>query len=265
MFCGNCGGKLDSNGLCSNCAKTVTKQPLVNQEINNNDNSNKNNKRIFIIIGAIVSILLVGVLLFVLLANNNNSDDKKRSKTLENLEKNEYLKFTLDDNDFYIGDKVSIYKSKNISYNDKYVDENSKISSDSIMSQTFYNVDEDAQFLGAMYCPAGNDCDYDDTKLIKANFYKDSNVVVNGKLKFGMTYNDVVRLYGDEDGTFYQDSDLLVWTFGEKGKIGEPYYILRFDNGGIWSLGDLYEIRIGVWWYEGEYEHTVIKGKEGDK
>lgn len=261
MFCGSCGGKLDSNGLCSNCAQQVMTQPVVETVPKENKN---NNKKIIIIVAAI-GVILVALLVFLFFFNNSNGDDKKRSETLVNLGKNEYLKFTLGEDEFYIGDKISTYRSKNYSYDERYIDENAKVKSDSIMSQTFYNELDDAQFLGAMYCPAGNDCDYDDTKLIKANFYKDSNVVVNGKLKFGMTYNDVVRLYGEEDGTFYQDSELLVWTFGEKGKIGEPYYILRFDNGGIWSLGDLYEIRIGVWWYEGEYEHTVIKGKEGDK
>lgn len=261
MFCGFCGGKLDSSGMCTNCVKPA-KQPEVPPTPTN---SNKNNKKMFVAIVIIVGVFSILALVLFLSAIRGNGDDKKRSETLVNLGKNEYLKFTLGEDEFYIGDKISTYRSKNYSYDERYIDENAKVKSDSIMSQTFYNELDDAQFLGAMYCPAGNDCDYDDTKLIKANFYKDSNVVVNGKLKFGMTYNDVVRLYGEEDGTFYQDSELLVWTFGEKGKIGEPYYILRFDNGGIWSLGDLYEIRIGVWWYEGEYEHTVIKDKEGDK
>ena len=39
---------------------------------------------------------------------------------------------------------------------------------------------------------------------------------------------------------------------GDDGKIGEPYYLLRFN-----SSGRLEEIRIGVWWYEDEYEYTL--------
>lgn len=261
MFCGFCGGKLDSSGMCTNCVKPA-KQPEVPPTPTN---SNKNNKKMFVATVIIVGVFSILALVLFLSAIRGNGDDKKRSETLVNLEKNEYLKFTLGEDEFYIGDKISTYRSKNYSYDERYIDENAKVKSDSIMSQTFYNELDDAQFLGAMYCPAGDECLYDDTSLIKINFYEESDVVVNDYIKFGMSYDDIVEKYGKEDGTFYQDSDLLVWTFGEKGKIGEPYYILRFDNGGIWSLGDLYEIRIGVWWYEGEYEHTVIKDKDGDK
>lgn len=261
MFCGFCGGKLDSSGMCTNCVKPA-KQPEVPPTPTN---SNKNDKKMFVAIVIIVGVFSILALVLFLSAIRGNGDDKKRSKVLTSLEKSEYLKFTIGEDEFYLGDKISTYKSKKISYNDEYVDENSKIASDSIMSQTFYNVDEEAQFLGALYCQAGDECSYDDSIMVKINFYEDSDVVVNDYIKFGMYYEDIVEKYGKEDGTFYQDSELLVWTFGEKGKVGEPYYILRFDEGGWFSLGDLIEIRIGVWWYEGEYEHTVIKDKDGDK
>ena len=55
----------------------------------------------------------------------------------------------------------------------------------------------------------------------------------------------------------YQDEELLVWTFGEKGKVGTPYYVLRFDNNSFLADGEITEIRMGIWWYEEEYKHSV--------
>ena len=245
MFCGKCGNKIDG-GICPNCDNLSTNEVL----------KTKNNKKLILFCSIAVLFLLAVILFFVLNSKN------QRSETLTNLEKNDYLKFSLDDNTFYLGDTVSDYKLKKYSYDETYLSEDAYVASDSIISQTFYNEKEEAQFLGALYCKDGSNCSYDDTILVKINFYEDSDVVVNEYIKFGMTYDDIVEKYGKEDGKFYQDSELLVWTFGEKGKIGEPYYILRFDNGGWFSTGDLIEIRIGVWWYDGEYEHTVIKESE---
>ena len=91
MFCGSCGGKLDGNGLCSNCAQQVMTQPVVETVPKENKN---NNKKIIIIVAAI-GVILVALLVFLFFFNNSNGDDKKRSETLVNLGKNEYLKFTL--------------------------------------------------------------------------------------------------------------------------------------------------------------------------
>ena len=71
-------------------------------------------------------------------------------------------------------------------------------------------------------------------------------------LRIGLTYEEVKEKYGKEDGEFYQDESFLVWTFGEGGKIGNPYYLVKFN-----SNERVEEIRIGVWWYEDEYEYTL--------
>lgn len=248
MFCGKCGNKIDG-GRCPNCDN-------LNNQLVDTAIKTENNKKIFLFCSIIALFLIVVVLFFVLNSKN------QRSETLTNLEKSDYLKFSLDGNTFYLGDKVSDYRLKKYSYDETYLSEDAHVASDSIISQTFYNEQEDAQFLGALYCKEGSNCSYEDTVIVKINFYEESDVIVNDYIKFGMKYDDIVKKYGKEDGQFYQDSELLVWTFGEKGKIGEPYYILRFDNSGWFSTGKLIEIRIGVWWYEGEYEHTVIKEVE---
>ena len=121
----------------------------------------------------------------------------------------------------------------------------------------FYDKEKVAQFLGAFYCAESEKCKYDDTLLIKINFYEDSEVVVNDFIKYGVKYDEIVEKYGKEDGAFYQDEELLVWTFGEKGKIGTPYYVLRFDNDSFLANGEITEIRMGIWWYEEEYKHSV--------
>ena len=81
---------------------------------------------------------------------------------------------------------------------------------------------------------------------------KDTDIIINDYIKIGMKYDDVVDEYGEEDGKFYQDKSFLVWSLGEKNKIGEPYYLLKFN-----SSKKVEEIRIGIWWFEEEFEHIV--------
>ena len=88
--------------------------------------------------------------------------------------------------------------------------------------------------------------------MIKANFYKKSNVIIDDFLKIGLSYDEVKEEYGKEDGKFYQDNSFLVWSFKEEGKIGNPYYLIKFN-----SKEKVEEIRIGVWWYEDEFSNTV--------
>lgn len=217
------------------------------------------NKKLLIIGG--VLIVALGAL-FLLMSKGPG----KRAKTLMNLEQNEYQKFKIGDQEFYIGKDVPTYKSKGLSYIDDYISDEDRVIADSIAPYVFY-IDGKPMFYGSLYCASTKECKYDDTILIKINFYRDSNVIVNDFIKYGMKYDEVVEKYGKEDGAFYMDETALVWAFGEKGKIGEPYYILKFDSGGLFSFySGLSEIRMGVWWYEGEYERTIVKtNSEGGK
>lgn len=251
MNCNRCGFLLINNSkFCENCGNKI--------EINNKTKKKffQNKKTLFIIASCLIIILLITIIIIYI--NSKNI----RSEILTNIEHNDYLKFTIDEQEFYVGNKVQDFQKKNYSYDKQYITADDYIIKDSIMMQTFY-LNEEPKFLGAMYCNDDNNCKYNETTIVKINFYSDSNVIVNDFIKHGLSYDEIVEKYGKEDGKFYQNEDMLVWTFGEKGKIGEPYYILRFDTGGWFSSDKLIDIRIGVWWYDGEYEHTVIKNSVG--
>lgn len=262
MFCSNCGSKLCKyNSRCNVCKiNSGQDNKIFSNQYKNFQKTNvfKQNKCWFWII---ILVIIVSLLFIYILVNRPN----KRRDALLNIERTDYTKFILDNKEFYIGDKVWEYKKKDISFEDKYLTEQSYVESDSIAMHNFYNKSKESQFLGMFYCAKFEKCKYEDTLLIKINFYPNSNVIVNDFIKYGIKYDEVVKAYGEEDGTFYQDEDFLVWTFGDKGKIGNPYYLLRFDNNSFFSQGKLSEIRIGIWWYEDEYKHSVVAKKEGGK
>lgn len=262
MFCSKCGTtKVD--GKCPNCDQVISSEQAT-LEINNLENSSPNvvdavvnnkitiNKKFIIIAGIVLVLVTVIILIFM---NKNPA----RSKVLVEVKESKDLQFKIGDKKYKLGEQLSIYKKDGITYNTEYVKDDAIVYSDSIMTQTFYDNEGKPLFFGAFYCPSGDDCSYDESILIKANFYESSDVVIDDYIEFGMNYDDIVEKYGKEDGTFYQNEELLVWTLGGTGKIGEPYYILYFDNSGWFSTGDLVDIRMGVWWYDGEYEHTVVK------
>lgn len=174
-----------------------------------------------------------------------------RTETLTEISKSDKTMFVIGEEKFYLGETVSSLKKKGLSYEDNLIKDTDYIVSDSIAVYPFYYEGE-AVFLGALYCPSEENCKYDDAVLIKANFYDDADVIVDETIKIGMYYDEIKDEYGKKDGKFYQDKDFYVWTFGDDGKIGEPYYLLRFN-----SSERLEEIRIGVWWYEEEFEYTV--------
>lgn len=216
-------------------------------------------KKKLLIIGGVIIVVVAALYFFM------SKGPGKRAKTLMNLEQNEYHKFTIGEQEFYIGKEVPTYKSKGLTYIDDYITDEDYVLADSIAPYVFYQ-DDKPMFYGSLYCASTKECKYDDTILIKINFYRSSNVVINDFIKYGMSYNEVVEKYGKEDGAFYMDETALVWAFGNKGKVGEPYYILKFDSGGLFSSSGLSEIRMGVWWYEGEYERTIVKiPSEGGK
>lgn len=236
-FCPKCGAKLE-----------IIETKEVKQEFSSFINKVKNfilvNKKL-VIIFLIVLIVLISIILFFIFR-------KPKLKTLENFEAKNSIKFEIDGKKYYLGEKVSDFKEFEL--DQKYLDKDSYVISQSITLQTLYK-DDEPQFLALLHCSDDKNCEYKDSNIIKINFYENSNVLVDGHIKYGMSYEDVVDEYGKEDGVFYQDENYLVWNFGEEGQIGEAYMLLRFDDG--WFATGINDIRIGVWWYEGEYEHTV--------
>jgi len=256
MNCNRCGFLVTTNSkFCENCGNLLNNN--LNADNPNNKKSFFKNKKNLIVLGTVL-IIVVAIVIFIILANNKN----QRKEELTNIKEVSYVKYKYGEDELYLGKEVSSYLSKGYSYDKEHITKEDYIIGDSIAMMTFYK-DEEPKFLGALYCPKEDKCSYDEATLVKINFYKDNNLLIDDFLKYGLSYDDVVEKYGKEDGKFYQNEEQLVWTFGEKGKIGEPYYVLRFDEGGWFSSGSLNDIRIGVWWYEGEYEYSVIKDSKG--
>lgn len=265
MFCSNCGNKLNNNeDFCSNCGNKV-KNDINSDCSENNSTSNKMqyklsnltivkkiktiNKKYFLLIIPIIFLLII--LLFI-----TNS----RLNVLNNIEQDEKLKITFNGIEFYLGDKTNRYIENEYSYNTDNID--SYVTGDSISIQPFY-YNNKRQFLATLYCPNSKKCDYDNTLLIKMNFHENASVVIDDTIKYGTYYSQIVKKYGDETGKFYQDENMLVWSLGT-GKIGEPYFIIKFANS-YFSDKRVEEIRVGIWWYEDEFEHTVIMEDVNEK
>lgn len=273
MNCKKCGNLLDETStVCEKCGEVILKNDdtslnvenktfdIVTPLVNTDTVTNVENKSVITFKDQIQMLLnnkkfvsIVGILLLILVAWRGidylNKED--RTETLITLKEKDNLKFTIDGNDYYLGEKISSLKKNKLIYENGYVESNDYILSDSITVYPFYYEDTPV-FLGALYCSSEENCKYDDAVLIKANFYQNSNVLIDDFLRIGLTNEEVKEKYGKEDGEFYQDESFLVWTFGEEGKIGNPYYLVKFN-----SNERVEEIRIGVWWYEDEYEYTL--------
>lgn len=259
MKCEKCGTLLDASSVCPNCSKfenventKVTEENGINKKKNIIDFFKE--KKIIVILCSVVCLVIIILICLFLL----NKDD--RSKIITTIEESDNLKITIGDKSFYIGEKISDLKDKSLYY--ETFDDDNYVGSDSIVLENFY-LDDDIKFLGVLYCGDSKNCSYDDSTLLKANFHTKSDVVVDDFIKIGSKYDDIVKKYGKEKGKFYQNSDFLVWSFGKK--IGDPYYLLKFDGSSILNSSRVSEIRVGIWWYEGEYEHTVVKVKDSDK
>lgn len=257
MFCSNCGNKLDGNEyFCPNCGNNISNSMPKKIHFKASDLSitkkiRKINKRYFLLIIPII-LILIG-LLFIM----NN-----RRNILNNIEQDEKLKITFNDIEFYLGDKTNSYIEKGYSYNPDNIDIDSYVTGDSISIQPFY-YNNKRLFLATLYCPNSKKCDYDNTLLIKMNFYENANVVIDDTIKYGTYYSQIVKKYGKETGRFYQDENMLVWSLGT-GKIGEPYFIIKFASS-YFSDKKVEEIRVGIWWYKDEFEHTVIMEDVNEK
>lgn len=255
MNCKKCGAVLPNGAMiCNNCGQLVDLTSGQNNYVSPVDNKPKESifKKLTSFIKThktMCAFVIIGVLALsiVIVLTKEERTDK-----LLNIEKSNNIKFTFNDEKYYIGQTAKELKQKGLMYDSV---EGEYIPSDSITVFPFYLNDKPV-FLGALYCASEEKCSYDEAVLIKANFYDNSGVVLNDLIRRGSSYDDIKEKYGKEDGKFYQDEAMLVWSLGEKGKIGEPYYILKFN-----SYNNVEEIRIGIWWYEEEYEYT-IKNKE---
>ena len=256
-FCGKCGTKIVSTDFeVENLEGSIVSEVDNPSTKTGFDKSKKVLKIILVIL--ILAIVVAGIIFSIYFFMKPD-----RKEILLNLDRNKYVKFKLDDQYYYIGDDVSKLNKNKITYDTGFGKD--IVYSDSISTRSFYNENKKLLFLGALYCSSKDNCSHNDTMLVKANFYPDSKVVVNEYIKFGMDYDDVVEKYGKEDGIFYQDEELYVWTFGD-GEIGDAYMILRFETGGLFSSGGINEIRLGVFWYEGESDHIIEKvRKDRDK
>lgn len=279
MLCSKCGSEvLEGNKFCTKCGtkvdiinenqptqQSVDKAPempilsdIVSEEnvekfVEFDTKTKKANKKkfIFLILGLILIILLVFGGLWLV-----NVIKPSRTEVLTHIERDTRVSFKLSDEIYYIGDRINKIRVDGYDYDSNFGQD--IVYSDSISTRSFYDENGKAMFLGALYCPTKDDCKHSETVLVKANFYEDSDVIVNGKIKFGMDYEEVVEKYGKEDGRFYQDQELYVWTFDDENEVGSPYMVLRFDEGGWFSWGGINEIRLGVFWYDGEAEHIIV-------
>lgn len=264
-FCPKCGNKseiLGQSGVNQQYVGNLTQSqvvPVVDPISKENKCVGKSNK-ILIIVGGIVLAIVVVIVMIILGINLLKPD---RQEILTTIDKSKYVSFKLDDKIYYIGDMINKLSADGIDYDTNFGQD--IVYSDSISTRTFSN-EKDVLFLGALYCSFKDDCKHSDTILVKANFYEDSDVVVNDFIKFGIDYDDVVEKYGKEDGRFYQDQELYVWYLDDKKDVGSPYMVLRFDEGGFFSWGGINEIRLGVFWYEGESDYIVVPAEvEEDK
>ena len=256
MFCNNCGNKLNGNeDFCPNCG---TKKQIINE--NNKEltlsekmtkkakktNANvkkffKKNKKVFLPIFICLIVLLGGFLSYKIVSNYI-------------YEKTIHYLYKIDGKKYKIGEKVSYYEKNGYTYKDKYSNDNDIIPADSFIPHLFYKNDE-AVMYAALHCKEKDKCKYFDSSVVKINFYNNiGDVVLADFIKIGTTYDEIVSKLGEPDGKFYMNDYEYVWSFYDKGKINNPYYVLEFDNS-----KKVVKMKIGMWWYDGEYEYTVKK------
>ena len=239
MYCISCGKVLEKKELiCSNCGSSQ-----INNVIQEQKKSKTNRIKLKHMI--LIFFILILIIISIMLLNNRNNDATKKAS---------YYTFSVGNKEFLIGEKVSYYEKKGFSYKDDYYSDNSFIVPDGLLTQSFYKNNE-AVMYAAMHCRQEKKCDFSDANVIKINFYESI-----GKVKFadfitlGTTYEEIVKKIGEPDGKFYMNEKEYVWSFYDKGKMDNPYYVLEFDNS-----KKVVNMKIGMWWYEGEYEYTVKK------
>lgn len=163
-----------------------------------------------------------------------------------------YYQFEMNGELFTLGETVDAFEKKGYMLKENYFSNSNKLVSDAISTHHFAKEDKD-MFYGIIHCNLKEDCNYSNSRVIKLNFYRDANVILNHHITYETKYDDVVEALGKEDGYFYTDKSLKVWSISKEGKVDTPYFLLKFSGEKI------VEIRIGLWWYEGEFEYSIEK------
>ena len=211
----------------------------------------KNTKRVLIVVGAII-----GLILIICVVNNivdYVTRDARKINNLTNI-KSDKMVFNIGDDEFTVGCKYNDLKNKQYTFDTTYINEDNIIGYDMIYIQNIYK-DGKAVLLGLFYCSNKDGCKYEDTTLVKALFYKNSKIKIGDNISFSSSYDDFLDEFGKPEGVYKQDKSYYIWCFGDDHKIGDAYYMVKF-NGGSHAIID---IRIGVWWYDDEYNRTVVK------
>lgn len=249
MKCDKCGNDLDINNKCPNCDNLnslVVEEsvPVV---------KNKIDVKYFIMLG-IMLIVIIGLIIGIVVSlNSKDKVDNKTIETISDLKKNDKLKFTINDKEYYLGEKISKFLDDGFTIDKSNINENI-VKSDSIVLKTFY-VKGVPYFMGALYCPLDKNCSYEESVLIKANFYKESKVKIYEDISFSSSKSSITDKLGNPSGGLRQDNLVLVWS--KSKDVGKPYVIVGFEGQSLFSYGAMDKLGIGIWWYEGEYKHTV--------
>lgn len=224
---------------------------ILNTETNNFDIKEfiNKNKTLLMIIGGIVLVIIIVVILMNTVFKKGVDDiDSSRINTLKDYKPINEVKFKMLDKEYSIGDNVTKYLKDGYVIYESSINKES-VPADTIVAKTFYYEDK-PMFLAAIYCPKKEACKYEETKIIKINFYQNSRVEVNGVKAFS-SYSTLQEAIGEEKGTYKEDKFTKLWEFG-KGNIGDAYYMITFS-----SYNSVTEFRIGLWWYDGERDHTI--------
>ena len=207
-----------------------------------------------VVILSVVIAIIVGAVLGGIKIYQQATKETKKVESLTEI-KNKKGNFMIVDDELRVGGTYKDLKKAGYEFDSRYISEDDVISYDMIYVQTVLK-DGKEQFLGMFYCGNKEGCKYEDTVLLKVTFFANTNYLVADVISSSSTYEAIKEKFGKEKGYFKEDSTYYIWTFGEAGQIGEPYYMIKFDNG--WSKS-VKEVRVGVWWYEGEYKHTVSR------
>ncbi|MBQ7136806.1 MAG: hypothetical protein IJO43_02365 [Bacilli bacterium] len=246
MYCIGCSKKLNNGEIvCSNCGTNQTQVNIPRKPMMQSLKKAimKNKFPIFIVL----TILLIVIFIFVI---NSNKEVKEPASGQQ---KFSYYSFDVDGEGFLIGEEVSYYEKKGYSYKDNYYSKNDFIVSDGFMPHLFYKNNNPVMYA-AMHCQKEDKCSYSEARIIKINFYDAiGKVTFADFITIGTTVEEVEEKLGKADGTIYTNDNEKVWSFYDKGKVGTPYYVLEFGSGKVVNM------KIGVWWYEDEYEHTIKK------
>lgn len=244
MYCIGCSKRLNNDEIvCSNCGTN-------NTQVNVSKKSTLRSLKRIIMKYKLPMLIILIILLIIIFIFVINSNKEVKEQTPQ---KDSYYSFKVDGKEILIGEEVSYYEKKGYSYKDNYYSKNDFIVSDGFMPHLFYK-DGNPVMYAAMHCQKQDKCNYSEAHIIKINFYDTiGKVTLADFITIGTTYDEVEEKLGKPDGTIYTNDNEKVWSFYDKGKIGNPYYALEFDSGKVVN------IKIGVWWYEDEYEHTIKK------